>query len=100
VSSLDVGLVRETYVRYRLRIRLSKELGFEPVVDKATGRITKMIVSKCIIPTLASFALILIPMTGNDDCTDMDVVELAGLSELEIANLLWEKATTVDQTTG
>ncbi|KAG8688747.1 hypothetical protein FRC09_012746 [Ceratobasidium sp. 395] len=63
---------------YALRIRLSKELGFEPVVDKATGKVTKMIV-------------------GNDDCTDMDVVEFAGLTEFELANLLWEKATTVDQ---
>ncbi|CAE6462229.1 unnamed protein product [Rhizoctonia solani] len=63
-----------------LRIRLSKELGFEPVVDRNTGKITKMIVR-------------------NDDNTDMDVVELAGLSEFEIANQLWEKATTVDQPT-
>ncbi|CAE7161609.1 unnamed protein product [Rhizoctonia solani] len=61
-----------------LRIRLSKELGFEPVVDKSTGKITKMIVR-------------------NDDNTDMDVVELTGLSEFEIANQLWEKATTVDR---
>ncbi|CAE6347583.1 unnamed protein product [Rhizoctonia solani] len=61
-----------------LRIRLSKELGFEPVVDRNTGKITKMIVR-------------------NDDNTDMDVVELAGLSEFEIANQLWEKATTVDR---
>ncbi|KAG8705314.1 hypothetical protein FRC08_001729 [Ceratobasidium sp. 394] len=65
---------------YALRIRLSKELGFEPVVDKATGKITKVIVR-------------------NDDCTDMDVIELAGLPEFEAANLLWEKATTVDKAT-
>ncbi|CEL52242.1 hypothetical protein RSOLAG1IB_00781 [Rhizoctonia solani AG-1 IB] len=63
-----------------LRIRLSKELGFEPVLDKTTGKITKMIVR-------------------NDDNTDMDVVELTGLSEFEIANRLWEGATTVDQPT-
>ncbi|CUA72417.1 hypothetical protein RSOLAG22IIIB_01086 [Rhizoctonia solani] len=61
-----------------LRIPLSKELGFEPVVDRNTGKITKMIVR-------------------NDDDTDMDVVELAGLSEFEVANQLWEKATTVDR---
>jgi hypothetical protein len=29
----------------------------------------------------------------------MDVIELAGLSEFEIANQLWEKATTIDQST-
>ncbi|KAG9114436.1 hypothetical protein FRC07_007660, partial [Ceratobasidium sp. 392] len=63
---------------YALRIRLSKELGFEPVVDKSTGKITKMIVR-------------------NDDCTDMDVIEFGGLSEFELANLLWGKATTTDQ---
>ncbi|CAE6525229.1 unnamed protein product [Rhizoctonia solani] len=70
----DVASVLDTNA---LRIRLSKELGFEPVVDRNTGKITKMIVR-------------------NDDNTDMDVVELAGLSEFEIANQLWEKATTVD----
>ncbi|KAJ1310215.1 hypothetical protein OPQ81_006957 [Rhizoctonia solani] len=64
-----------------LRIRLSKELGFEPVIDRNTGKITQMIVR-------------------NDDSTDMDVVELAELSEFEIANQLWEKATTLDQSTG
>ncbi|KAG8763792.1 hypothetical protein FRC11_012368 [Ceratobasidium sp. 423] len=74
----DVASVLDTNA---LRIRLSKELGFEPVVDRNTGKITKMIVR-------------------NDDNTDMDVVELAGLSEFEIANQLWEKATTVDQSTG
>ncbi|KAB5594364.1 hypothetical protein CTheo_2141 [Ceratobasidium theobromae] len=72
----DIASVLDTHV---LRIRLSKELGFQPVVDKNTDSITKMIVR-------------------NDDNTDMDVVELAGLSEFEIANQLWEKATTRDQT--
>ncbi|KEP50694.1 Spc24 subunit of Ndc80 protein [Rhizoctonia solani 123E] len=73
----DVASVLDTNA---LRIRLSKELGFEPVIDRNTGKITKMIVR-------------------NDDNTDMDVVELAGLSEFEIANQLWDKATTVDRST-
>ncbi|QRW00365.1 hypothetical protein RhiJN_28383 [Ceratobasidium sp. AG-Ba] len=63
---------------YAMKIRLAKQLGFEPVTDKSTGKITKVIVR-------------------NDDYTNMDVVELAGLSEFEIANLLWEKATTLDR---
>ncbi|KAF8610637.1 hypothetical protein BDV93DRAFT_517734 [Ceratobasidium sp. AG-I] len=63
---------------HALRIRLSKELGFEPVINKATGKITKMIVR-------------------NDDNTDMDVVELDELSETEAVNTLWEKATAVDR---
>jgi hypothetical protein len=37
-----------SYISTSLRIRLSKELGFEPIIDKSTGKITKMIVSEYI----------------------------------------------------
>lgn len=81
---------------YRLRIRLSKELGFEPVVNKATGKITKMIVRKSIHIRL-SFLRRSYYVVGNDDNTDMDVVDLDELSETEAVNTLWEKATAVDR---
>lgn len=36
-------------------------------------------------------------VAGNDDNTDMDVVDLDELSETEAVNTLWEKATAVDR---